>query len=449
VGESDIAELAAKFAAHARGRMSPELSTGLALDVVLNEIVEQACVATAATGAAIILERDGEMVCRASSGVNAPELGARLGSEPGLTAECIKTRQVQRCDDAQSDPRADIEASRSLGVRSVMILPLLRNGVLAGVLEVFSSQPAAFGEWDQFALEELGRRISKNLEWSSEPLATVEQKLGATVLMTAQTELEDLPPGSANLKADEVGPEVRPPRSALDVVTFALCLAVAACVVLFGTLVGLRLGWFGSESGRGQVTNSASSQAPRARNEAAASTPASSGPGNSKLLVREDKSASAAPRTSPAGSRDHVPPAGSLLVYENGKEIFRMSPITGQGKATSSTGADGTGLQRASTVEPAGTLELSSPVAEGSLLHRVEPDYPEEARQQHIQGAVVLEVRTRIDGTIEEVKLVSGQRLLADAAIAAVKRWQFRPRMVQGQPVEMHTTVTLNFSLPR
>jgi TonB family protein len=426
--------------------MSPELSTGLALDVVLNEIVEQACMATAATGAAIILERDGEMVCRASSGVNAPELGARLGSEPGLTAECIKTGEVQRCDDAQSDPRADIEASRSLGVRSVMILPLLRNGVLAGVLEVFSSQPAAFGEWDQFALEALARRVSKNLEWGSEPLATVEQKLAAAVPMTAQTELEYLPPGSPNLNADEADAEVQPPRPALDVVTFALCAVVAACVLLFATLVGLRLGW---GSGRGQVTNSAFSHTPTARNEPAASTPSSSGPANSKALVSEDKSASTAPSTSSAGSMDHVPPAGSLLVYENGKEIFRMSPSAEQGKATSSTGADGAGLQRASEVGPAGTLEVPSAVAEGSLLHRVEPDYPEEARQKHIQGSVVLEVRTRLDGTIEEVKLISGQPLLAEAAIAAVKQWQFKPRMLQGQPVEMHTTITLNFSLPR
>jgi len=90
--ESDLADLAAKFAAHGGGRVSPELSAGLALDVVLNEIVEQACLATGATGAAVILERDGEMVCRASSGANAPELGARLSSEQGLTAQCIKTR---------------------------------------------------------------------------------------------------------------------------------------------------------------------------------------------------------------------------------------------------------------------------------------------------------------------------------------------------------------------
>jgi TonB family protein len=449
VEESDIAELAAKFAAHAGGQMSLELSTGLALDVVLNEIVEQACVATAATGAAIILERDGEMVCRASSGVNAPELGARLGSEPGLTAECIKTRQVQRCDDAQADPRADIEASRSLGVRSVMILPLIRNGVLAGVLEVFSSQPAAFGEWDQFALEALGRRILKNLEWGSEPLATVEQNPATPVLMTAQTELEDLPPSSANLNTYEAVLEVRPPRVGLDVVTFALCVVVASCVVLFGTLVGLRLGWLGSKSGKAQVRNSASSHAPTARNEPAASASASSGAGNSIASDSENKSASGAPTTSSTGSKDPAPPAGSLLVYENGKEIFRMSPTAEQGKATSSTGANEAGVQRASEVESAGTLEVSPAVAEGSLLHRVEPEYPEEARQQQIQGSVVLGVRTRLNGTIGEVKLISGQRLLADAAIAAVKQWQFRPRMVQGQPVEMHTTVTLNFSLPR
>ena len=94
--ELNLADLTAKFAAAGGGRMSPELSAGLALDVVLNEIVEQACRATGATGAAVILERDGEMVCRASTGGNAPELGARLSREPGLTAECIKTRQAQR-----------------------------------------------------------------------------------------------------------------------------------------------------------------------------------------------------------------------------------------------------------------------------------------------------------------------------------------------------------------
>jgi protein TonB len=82
------------------------------------------------------------------------------------------------------------------------------------------------------------------------------------------------------------------------------------------------------------------------------------------------------------------------------------------------------------------------------LLHRVEPEYPEEARQQQIQGLVVLDVRIGRDGEVQSVNLVRGQSLLADAAIAAVKLWRFNPRTLNGQPTEMQTTVTLNFRLP-
>jgi hypothetical protein len=76
--ETDLADLATRFSAQSGGGLSPELSADLALEIVLNEIVEQACLATGATGAAIVLEREGEMVCRASSGSTAPELGSRL-----------------------------------------------------------------------------------------------------------------------------------------------------------------------------------------------------------------------------------------------------------------------------------------------------------------------------------------------------------------------------------
>jgi TonB family protein len=433
--ESDLAELAAKFAAHGGHGMSPELSAGLALDVVLNEIVEQACLATAATGAAIILERDGEMVCRASSGVNAPELGARLSNEPGLTAECIKTRQVQRCDDAQADPRADIEASRSLGVRSVMILPLLRNGELTGVLEVFSSRPSAFKERDQLTLEALATRILKNLERGSEPLIVAAQNVapqnGSTpVAPITATAPEDSQPESANLKEEET--EARSdvpgqsPGTTFDFVTVALSLVVLTCAVTIGTLTVFRLGWVKNGDGRSSVKKSSGSAAgPQALTVKEAggmgSAPPSAGTGNSALIGGK--------KTAPLGTKDSSPPEGSLLVYENGKEVFRAPPVVSDGNQ-------------------AGIIEVPPELAEGSLLHRVEPDYPEEARQQRIEGPVVLDVRTREDGSIEEVKLVSGQPALADAAIAAVKQWRFRPRTVKGRPVEMQTKVTLNFRLP-
>jgi len=128
-------------------------------------------------------------------------------------------------------------------------------------------------------------------------------------------------------------------------------------------------------------------------------------------------------------------PAGSLAVYENGKEIFRMPPTV-----------NGNVVQQASAVDE--VVSVSSESAEDSLLHRVEPEYPEAARQKQIQGAVALDVRIGRDGTVQDVQLVAGPELLAEAAIAAVKQWRFRPRQVRGRAVEMQTRVTLNFRMP-
>jgi TonB family protein len=512
--ESDLGELAALFAANSGGGLSMEASVDLAMEIVLNEIVEQACLATSATGAAIVLVRDGELMCRASSGVNAPELGAPLGSESGLTAECLKTRQVQRCDDAQTDPRADAEASRSLGVRSVMILPLLRKDELAGVLEVFSSRPGAFGDRDELTLEALAQRILKNLERASEPLplvtetaslssdaaaGVVAQNLRAEpVAPTRQAEPENLPAGSAKNLWEEadVLREIagRSARPRFDFVGLALGVAVLVCAVLLGTLMGVRMGWRRSTATRAQATRSASGASLHERNSAqrtvaentaaqnmpaqnmpaqnmpaqngvaqaggepgrnAGSASASSGAGNGDTAESEKKSTSAPQGTRAAGLKESFPPAGSLVVYEKGKEIFRLPPTVegeGAGTRTSESGTQNAvpgEVQRASAVEPAGIVKLDPEVAEGSLVHRVEPDYPEEARKQGIQGAVVLEVQIGRDGAIQDVKVVSGQLLLANAAIAAVKQWRIRPHMVQGQPVEMQTTITLNFRLPR
>src|SRR5271156_4213070 len=298
--ESDLAELAAKFAAHGGESFPADLSAELALEIVLNEIVEQACLATGATGAAIILERDGDLVCRASSGANAPELGAPLGSESGLTAECIRTRQVQRCDDAQADPRADAEASRSLGVRSVMIFPLLREGDLAGVLEVFSPQPGAFGNRDELTLEALAHRIIKNVERANETLSPSSSAAAASTVASATEQnppARPVPPiAAAEAEGDspavsarslhiedeivpEIVPEVvpeTPERSAgagPDVVTWVLGVAVLVCAVLLGVLVGARLGWRRATVVRGQATKSASGPEPTTHKPAPNSAP--------------------------------------------------------------------------------------------------------------------------------------------------------------------------------
>ena len=452
--ESDLAELAAKFAMHGGGQLSAELSADLALEIVLNEIVEQACLATGATGAAIVLARNGEMTCRASTGVNAPKLGTRLNTEEGLSGACMRTRQLQRCDDAQSDPRADAEASRQLGVRSVMILPLLQeNRELAGVFEVFSALPSAFAERDERTLEALSRRVLGNLKRASEPLVLPSNGGGGRAAASEESRESHEPPEAAELP-EEYAPifsaemQSASPRRGMDAITLVLGVLVLAGAVLLGALIGIRFGWQRSASQRREKTT-ATLRAPQT--EAAAGNTAAVPPGeaaaNTNSLPAGAPAAAEKPgapetkRTAAAG-----PPAGGLLVSENGKEIFRLEPAEpGAQRADAGAGE----VRQAAAVEPTQLVELPPDAVEGNLLHRVEPDYPDQARKQQIQGPVVLDVHIGRSGAVQEVKVVSGDALLAGAAASAVKQWRFKPQMLNGQPAEMQTRVTINFRLPQ
>src|SRR5438270_9996212 len=134
-----LAELAAKLASHGGG----ESSADLALDLMLNKIVDQARLATAASGAAIALSRDGAMVCRASVGESAPGLGVRLNTRSGVSGACVQRKELQRCDDAENDPRVDAAACRDAEIRSILAVPILDQQELLGVLEVFASRTGA------------------------------------------------------------------------------------------------------------------------------------------------------------------------------------------------------------------------------------------------------------------------------------------------------------------
>ena len=124
----------------------------LALDLVLNEIVVRAAQATHASAAALALARGDEMVCRAATGNLAPDLGVPLNTRDGLSGACLETRQPQLSVDTEFDPRVDPAISRRLGIRSILIVPVFdavvggnnKNARFSGVLEVFSTSPAAF-----------------------------------------------------------------------------------------------------------------------------------------------------------------------------------------------------------------------------------------------------------------------------------------------------------------
>ena len=126
------------------------------LDSALQLLVERAQYITGATGTALALPQGEEMVCRASAGSSAPAVGARLQVRSGLTGESITRRQLLRCDNAETDPRVNLETCRALGIASIVVLPLLRrSGEVRGLFELFSDHPYAFEERDLIALERM------------------------------------------------------------------------------------------------------------------------------------------------------------------------------------------------------------------------------------------------------------------------------------------------------
>jgi protein TonB len=92
-------------------------------------------------------------------------------------------------------------------------------------------------------------------------------------------------------------------------------------------------------------------------------------------------------------------------------------------------------------------VRVSQGVSQGLLIRKVQPTYPPLARQARIQGTVVLQAEISKEGTIENLRLISGHPMLAPAAIEAVKQWRYRPYMLNGEPVAVETTVMVNFTL--
>jgi putative methionine-R-sulfoxide reductase with GAF domain len=120
----------------------------LDLEPAISAITERAQHLTGATGAAIALRAGDEIVCRARAGRTAPDLGVRLQTDAGISAEAVRTGEVMLCHDAERNPRVDLASCRRLGVRSILVSPLRYYRRTLGVFEVLSSSPSAFDERD-------------------------------------------------------------------------------------------------------------------------------------------------------------------------------------------------------------------------------------------------------------------------------------------------------------
>ena len=154
----------ASFAAFAPSRSHARSSTALTLsssnsnreiypseidlEPAISVIAERAQVLTGATGAAIALRHGDEIVCRARTGRTAPDLGVRVQTDSGISADCVRTGEVVLCHDAERNPCVDLASCRRLGVRSILAAPLRHFRKTLGVFEVLSGSPHAFDHRD-------------------------------------------------------------------------------------------------------------------------------------------------------------------------------------------------------------------------------------------------------------------------------------------------------------
>ena len=385
-----------------------ELSLDLAVDLVLNETVEQARQATRATGAAIALSRDGEMICRATTG-NAPELGTAVDTASGLSSACLSTGTVQECSDTENDPRVNREVCRHLHLRSMLLIPIIQEGRVCGILEVFSSQPNNFGPDDYHSLQRLANNIVKAKIAAELGVANdvsgVEAPAPAEINGAALEERSAL---DGSRDEQPVPSKMTGPGAAKnEILNSALVVLIIATAVLLGVVVGVR-----------EMAKRTSDKAPAAAAKNIDKSANAPGSGTTSA-PKADQSASLARQT---GLPVHAP-VGGLIVTQNGKVIYRSdSSPNGPPPAAASTPS--------------------------RLLRRVDPEYPESAKSQHIEGAVVLEAQVLGDGTVGNVAIVQGDPLLAEAAANAVKQWKYQPYSVNGRPVEREERITVKFSLP-
>ena len=149
----------------------------------------------------------------------------------------------------------------------------------------------------------------------------------------------------------------------------------------------------------------------------------------------------AAPRTIPVSISTDSGPAVFTSLEIPGHELPQGVP-GGSGPATL-----GPYVAPIVRPEPTGPMRVSTYVMEGLLLLKNAPPYPALAKATRTEGTVVLEATISKAGALENLRVVSGPPLLRQAAFDAVRTWRYRPYLLDGQPIEVETTVNVIFSL--
>ncbi len=449
------------------------------LDWMLFSIADAARRLTGASGAAIAMWKDGNMVCRARSGDTAPELGAQLSVNEGISGECLRTGEVQHCADVEHSPLVNVDVCRKLGLRSIAVLPVRGWRGVNGILEVFSTLPGAFSQHELALLGEMT---------SLAEMARASQPHGASQ-WAAKGEVEPPRPSGLLPASDPVGDvalAVVGGRSR-RLVLGAIGVAAIGLIVLVIWLGWKGADWKGSDAHAApQPFVAATVAAPAAQPHLPDNDPVwQPNPGGEVLIASGGKETSKASAKPSAGfpvklaSKTEVlegkkTQAGRSLLSADAANVALPRRAAGsdegadvnvlpappaalpaeqtisiEAPSLASRSADASRLAALSAAAPhAITPPMSQGVSGGQLLHRVPPVYPAQARSMRVEGRVVLSAMVSEDGRVGDVKVVDGPSALAPAAVNAVKSWVYKPFLLDGKPIKRETKITIDFKLP-
>jgi TonB family protein len=422
-------------------------------DTVLGAIAVAAHSLTGATGAAVAMPRDGAVVCVGRSGETAPELGARLNVDSGISGECLRTGVIMRCDDASRDFHVDAEVCRQLGLQSIAVVPLRGQHGRVGVLEAFSTESYAFTEEK---MDVLGRLAGlAEAAWARGAVVEVPRTEEAVapvpvIAPVVETPVEEsaaaVAPGLAELR-EALAPSAPETSRFRGKWGYAILAGVALLVVALLSVDGWKA-WYRSSITSKSTPLAADSAVSATESKDVADTVSSPllgqagmRSGEPSLLPSNKPTAAGAVRRVPGSARsaNHKAQSNSLSA---GDDVPQLA----------ASNADPADLEKALVSTPALPrfgVPVSQGTAGGVLVHKVQPLYPAEARRMHVQGNVVIDAVVTAQGQVNDLKLVSGDPILAQAAMDAVRRWRYTPYSLNGQPIPKETRITISFIAPQ
>jgi TonB family protein len=278
------------------------------LEPILGSITNAALRLSGATGAALAMWKDGAMVCRARSGTTAPALGARLSAETGISGECLRSGKIQHCIDTENNPLVDVEVCRSLGLRSIAVLPIQGWRGVNGILEVFSTAPAAFTDQHIDLLVQLAALAERARASQPHGASPAAPKLPSA---TAKVQPSGLLPASdrvGDVALAVVGRRSRP---------FVLAVVASLSISLLGLVIWL--GWKGPAETDGKAHAATPDSVSGASGNAAALSSATEPTSATQLPTQY--SVNARPSLNPALNNDPVwkPDPGGQPLFPGGK----------------------------------------------------------------------------------------------------------------------------------